>query len=352
MGRREESLPTPIVSPDGKRVYAGTLNVNNASDGVATQNSYGITIGYQNQIYFDVGNNTEDGIAIGRSCEVRYNPRGIAIGKSAIARAIDAVAIGTDAGVAFACTYSISIGSGPGCNGLNCIAIGRVASAGSSSNPESVAVGNNAVATKGAAAALGYLATAGGDSVAIGWGSQAGAGGNNRTESVAVGANADAIANGSVAIGKNTAVSDLHTASIAIGYRAVSAASQEAVFGQSDGSAYTLKRFYAWSSVSAQKMFHFDEVTGLELQRIGQSLRIKEGANARAGVATLVAGTVTVNTTAVAATSRIHLDGQDAGTGVVGALTVSARTAATSFTILSTSATDDRVIAWWITDPA
>ncbi|MFC8491794.1 hypothetical protein ACFUJU_13525 [Streptomyces sp. NPDC057235] len=90
-----------------------------------------------------------------------------------------------------------------------------------------------------------------------------------------------------------------------------------------------------------------DVVIGLA----GKGLRIKEGTGAKMGVATLVAGTVTVPTTAVAATSRILLTTQTPG-GTPGWLHVSARTAGTNFTILSSSAADTSVIAWLIVDPA
>lgn len=89
----------------------------------------------------------------------------------------------------------------------------------------------------------------------------------------------------------------------------------------------------------------------LSVETAGKGLKVKEGTNARMGVNTLVAGTVTVNTTAVGSSSRIFLTGQD-NSGTVGELTVSARTAGTSFTILSSSATDTRSVAWLIIDPA
>jgi hypothetical protein len=68
-----------------------------------------------------------------------------------------------------------------------------------------------------------------------------------------------------------------------------------------------------------------------------------------AGSCTLVAGTCTVSTTAVAAGSRIFLTGQDANAN--GTLHVSARVAATSFTITSSDATDTGVVAWQISEP-
>lgn len=83
----------------------------------------------------------------------------------------------------------------------------------------------------------------------------------------------------------------------------------------------------------------------------GRGLKVAEGTNAKMGRSTLVAGTVTVNTTAVAAASEIFLTCQTPG-GTPGFLRVSARTAGTSFTILSSSGTDTSVVAWMIVEPA
>lgn len=84
---------------------------------------------------------------------------------------------------------------------------------------------------------------------------------------------------------------------------------------------------------------------------VGGRLRMLSGTNATAGSATLVAGTVTVNTTQVQANSLIMLTHQN-NSGTPGFVTVSARTAGTSFTILSSSATDTSLIGWVIIDQA
>jgi hypothetical protein len=89
----------------------------------------------------------------------------------------------------------------------------------------------------------------------------------------------------------------------------------------------------------------------LRIATIGRGLEVAEGSNAKMGLSTLVAGTVTVSTTAVAANSRIFLTAQSTG-GTPGALRVSARTAGTSFTITSTSGTDTSTVAWQIVGPA
>jgi hypothetical protein len=93
--------------------------------------------------------------------------------------------------------------------------------------------------------------------------------------------------------------------------------------------------------------------TALVLGSAGGTLQIKEGANASSGAATLVAGTVTVNTTKVTANSRIQLTVQSLGTVTSPkALGVTARVAGTSFTITSADPTDTSVVAWHIIEPA
>lgn len=91
----------------------------------------------------------------------------------------------------------------------------------------------------------------------------------------------------------------------------------------------------------------------LTLVSAGNGILIKEGTNATMGVATLVAGTVTVSTTKVTANSRILLTGQNLGTITVPVgYAVSARTAGTSFTILSANVVDTSTVAWVILEPA
>jgi len=86
---------------------------------------------------------------------------------------------------------------------------------------------------------------------------------------------------------------------------------------------------------------------------VGSALSLAEGANASMGTATLVGGTVVVNTNKVAANSRIILGVQSLGTVVVpSAVGVSARTPGVSFTILASQPTDTSVVAWEIIAPA
>lgn len=82
----------------------------------------------------------------------------------------------------------------------------------------------------------------------------------------------------------------------------------------------------------------------------GEGLRVTEGTNLFMGVATLVAGAVTVANTSVTANSRIFYNIQSPG-GTPGFLHISARVAGTSFTITSSSGTDTSVVAWTIVEP-
>lgn len=92
--------------------------------------------------------------------------------------------------------------------------------------------------------------------------------------------------------------------------------------------------------------------TNFTLGTGGGRLRLKEGDPASAmGRATLVAGTVVVPTTSITAASEVFLTCQTPG-GTPGFLRVSARTAGTSFTILSSNGADTSVVAWMIVEPA
>ena len=88
-------------------------------------------------------------------------------------------------------------------------------------------------------------------------------------------------------------------------------------------------------------------------QTAGVGFRVKEGSNAKQGVATLVGGSAVVSNTSVTANSRIQLTIQSLGTVTVPkAVGVTARTAGTSFTITSADATDTSVIAYEIFEPS
>lgn len=91
----------------------------------------------------------------------------------------------------------------------------------------------------------------------------------------------------------------------------------------------------------------------IKLTTAGNGIYIKEGSNATMGTGTLAAGTVTINTTKVTASSRVFLT--DTGGGVlanIGSLYVSAKSAGVSFTVSSSNALDSSTFNWVILEPA
>lgn len=89
------------------------------------------------------------------------------------------------------------------------------------------------------------------------------------------------------------------------------------------------------------------------LSTAGKGISIKEGSNAKMGVATLSGGVTVVSTTAVTASSRIFISVQSLGTVTVATpIAVTARSAGTSFTISSSNVIDTSVVAWTIFEPS
>jgi len=124
---------------------------------------------------------------------------------------------------------------------------------------------------------------------------------------------------------------------------------QEYGFTMTSLSGYFILRLRDITAGNAN-LFAFSSGGDLALEKVGGGLNIKEGTDARMGVATLVAGVKVVNTVKVTANSRITLTGQD--NNVTGTLRVSARTAGTSFTITSSNAGDTGNVAWVIFEPS
>lgn len=95
---------------------------------------------------------------------------------------------------------------------------------------------------------------------------------------------------------------------------------------------------------------------GVSLKGDGSILQIEEkpeklqSANSM-GVASLVSGTVTVKNSLIRKMTRVNLTAQNEGTGTPGHLCVSARVIGESFTIKSSSGTDDRRILWLLIEP-
>lgn len=88
----------------------------------------------------------------------------------------------------------------------------------------------------------------------------------------------------------------------------------------------------------------------IDITVAGEGLRVAEGTNAKQGLVTLSGGTLVVSNTSVTANSRIFLMCQVPG-GTPGFLRVSARTAGTSFTILSSNILDASEVAYEIFEP-
>lgn len=127
----------------------------------------------------------------------------------------------------------------------------------------------------------------------------------------------------------------------------------DSTLNRSGVNALSTAGFFAMGSGQSGGQFSVfgNAANSLRLGSAGGGIAVAEGTNARMGVATLAAGTVTVANTSVTATTRIFLTSQADG-GTPGWLRVSARTAATSFTITSSSATDTSTVAWFMAEPA
>lgn len=81
----------------------------------------------------------------------------------------------------------------------------------------------------------------------------------------------------------------------------------------------------------------------------GNGFKVKEGTNQRMGTVTLSSGTVVVSNTSVTSNTRIFLTVQTAS-GTQGFLSTT-RSAGTSFTINSSSASDASTVAWLLVEP-
>lgn len=91
----------------------------------------------------------------------------------------------------------------------------------------------------------------------------------------------------------------------------------------------------------------------LILASIGSKLLVKQGTNASSGVATLVAGTVTVSNTLVTANTGIIVYYITLGTITIpSSIGATTKVAGTSFTIKSSSVTDTSTVGWLFVEPA
>jgi hypothetical protein len=122
----------------------------------------------------------------------------------------------------------------------------------------------------------------------------------------------------------------------------------------------TNAQMIAISNVAGLSAYQSDLVVGNKLfdgtviRHINDSegTYIKTGTNKTAGLATLVAGTVTVSTTKVTANSMIFLTRQTTSGTLGTSVDITARVDGTSFTITSNgSVLDTSTVAWQIIEP-
>ncbi|MFZ4143398.1 glycosyl hydrolase family 28-related protein [Streptomyces griseoincarnatus] len=115
---------------------------------------------------------------------------------------------------------------------------------------------------------------------------------------------------------------------------------------------FTVGGYFATASGQSDGQWNIWSPTtkALNLGAAGGGIAIAEGANARMGVATLAAGTVTVANTSVTATTRVAVFRQAAG-GTLGHLSVTADPGV-GFTVDSSSAADTSTVAWVLVEPA
>lgn len=86
----------------------------------------------------------------------------------------------------------------------------------------------------------------------------------------------------------------------------------------------------------------------VSLLTAGNKIKIATGTNASAGTGTLSGGTVTISTTAVTANSLIFLTDTASSLTNVGTLSVTAKSAGTSFTVTSANALDTSTFNWFM----
>lgn len=120
-----------------------------------------------------------------------------------------------------------------------------------------------------------------------------------------------------------------------------------------DGAEVTEFRMYTRTGGSSPaEALRITGAGDIKLIKAGSGLFVPEsGGGATMGTATLVGGTVTINTTKVTANSRIYVTVNGGTLTNVGSNYISARTAGTSFTITSTNILDVSQVAWIIIEP-
>lgn len=122
----------------------------------------------------------------------------------------------------------------------------------------------------------------------------------------------------------------------------------EIFIGRSDLGSWAKATITAGAGISVTNGTSSITIANLFATTGGVKLNIVTGANASIGTsAAMTAGSITINTTAVTASSKIFLTHASVG-GTQGILSVGTITAGTSFVINSSSGTDTGTVNWWI----
>ncbi len=291
---------------------------------------------------------------------VAFGDNNIASGSVAVSFGTSNTASGTD---------STAFGYGNTASNTNAIAFGwqNQATGGSStasgyyniaSGPESVAIGrNNSVTTTGGTAmGIGNIVSTSAYGFAFGQT-------NTASGSISYAFGGNNLASGALAsaFGRSNEASNTYASAFGFGNTASGVGSS--AFGGSNTASADYASAFGYgvnnSTANSTEVGRGDNgkarfsTAGMKLLTEGQGIYIKEGTDATMGLATLSSGTVVVSTTKVTANSRIFLTAQTLGTVTLGqGLAVSARTAGTSFTILSCSAIDTSTVSWIIFEPS
>lgn len=138
-----------------------------------------------------------------------------------------------------------------------------------------------------------------------------------------------------ILVGVSSATNSIARNSIAIGTEAIVTASSSVQIGKG-------------TNATANSLQYNGEITS---NRAGSGFSVKEGSNARMGSGTLVAGAVSVPTTAVSVGDAVFYSVTTAG-GTQGFLSLSGVTTGVGFGIQSTSGTDTSGIRWMIIKPS
>ena len=334
----------PSENWNGKLTGAISVKLITPSTPVATFQSKGATKSLEVRVPTEV-NNTLIGVNSGR----------LLLGVKSVEQAQENLAIGSFAGQSLTIGRNnslVGLGAGPLItSGLYNIAIGTSAASSITIQEAIIAIGYQALPELRSGnknVGIGYKAgpklivgennfllgyeawkelKEGNENVSIGFGT---GGASTATRITLIGAGASA------------GINNLKEAT-AIGYLAIVEQSESIILGKVGHKV----------GIGTKKPEYILDVRGdISIGVLGSSFRIKEGSNAKMGVATLASGEKKVETTAVKTKSRIILTVQGGTLTHVGGVYVASREENKNFVIKSSNVLDESEVAWIIIDPA